>query len=410
VARHTVFSSESVTAGHPDKICDQISDGIVDAFLYHDPNADVSAECAVATGLVFLAVNSVSSVSVDITGVAREVISDIGYSEVFGFDPDACSVITSVSHRSQTRSDGTRRTAGAARGEGLVATNQASVFGFAGVDTPERMPLPITLARRLAQQLDVVRKEKALPYLAPDGKTLVAVELEDRRPVRIHTVIVNVQHTSALGGYGSGGRTRLEGDIQEAVIAPVFVGAPVGLDARTKILINPGGAFLVGGPQRDAGLTGRKNMVDTYGGYARHGGGALSGKDPSHIDRLGSYVARYVARNLVAAGLAEQCEVHLSYALGEAEPLAVSVETFGTGAAPDEVLEGIVSDIIDLRLASIVATLELRQLPVQRGGIFYRQLAAYGHFGRPDLDLPWEREDQAKALARAARPRGSAPR
>jgi S-adenosylmethionine synthetase len=405
-----VFSSESVTAGHPDKICDQISDGIVDAFLYHDPGAEVSAECAVATGLVFLAVNSVSSVSVDITGVAREVIADIGYTEAFGFDPDTCSVVTSVSHRSQGRPDGARRDQGAASGGPLVATHQASVFGFACVDTPERMPLPITLARGLAQQLDLVRRDKTLPYLAPDGKTLVAVELEDRRPVRIHTVIVSVQHTAALGGYGSGGRTRLEGDIQASVIAPVFAGAPVGLDARTRILINPGGAFLVGGPQRDAGLTGRKNMVDTYGGYARHGGGALSGKDPSHIDRLGAYVGRYVARNLVAAGLAQHCEVHLSYALGEAEPLVVSVETFGTGAVPDEVLERVVTEVIDLRLASMVARLELRQLPTQQGGRFYRRLAAYGHFGRPDLDLPWEREDAAKALARAARSRGGAPR
>jgi S-adenosylmethionine synthetase len=405
VPRHTVFSSESVTAGHPDKICDQISDGIVDAFLYHDPGAEVSAECAVATGLVFLAVNSVSSTSVDITGVARQVIADIGYSEAYGFDPDTCSVVTSVSHRSQVRGDGARAEGGGSD-EGVVATNQASVFGFACLDTSERMPLPITLARGLAQRLDEVRRDKTLPYLAPDGKTLVAVELEDRRPVRIHTVIVSVQHTAALGGYGSGGRTRLEADLLEAVIAPVLAGGPIGLDGRTKILINPGGAFLVGGPQRDAGLTGRKNMVDTYGGYARHGGGALSGKDPSHIDRLGAYVARYVARNLVAAELARQCEVHLSYALGEAAPLAVSVEAFGTGAAPPEVLERAVTDVIDLRVAAVAARFGLRQLPAQRGGSFYRQLAAYGHFGRPDLDLPWEREDQGRPLARAVRSGG----
>jgi S-adenosylmethionine synthetase len=394
-----VFSSESVTAGHPDKICDQISDGIVDAFLYLDPEADVSAECAVATGLVFLAVNCGASTSVDITGVAREAIADIGYSEAYGFDPETCSVITSVSHRSQRRGSG-REPARPAR-EAATASHQASVFGFACEDTPERMPLPITLARRLAQRLDDVRRKKTLPYVAPDGKTLVAIEFADRRPVRVHTVIVSAQHTVALGGFGAGGRARLEGDLRDAVILPVFEESPVPLDSRTKILVNPGGAFLVGGPQRDAGLTGRKNMVDTYGGYSRHGGGALSGKDPSHIDRLGAYVARWVARNVVSAGLASQCEVHLSYAIGEADPLAVSIETFGTGAAPDEMLERVVAEVIDLKLASVIERFGLRHLPARHGGVFYRRLAAYGHFGRPDLDLPWEREDQAAALARA---------
>jgi S-adenosylmethionine synthetase len=265
------------------------------------------------------------------------------------------------------------------------------------------MPLPIALAHRLARRLDEVRQEKLLRYLGPDGKTLVAVEFEDRRPTRIHTVIVNVQHAADLGrGGGRDAKARLEGDIRDVVLAPVYADSPVEPDARTRVLINPGGAFVVGGPQRDAGLTGRKNMVDTYGGYARHGGGALSGKDPTHVDRFGSYVARYVARNLVAAELARQCEVHLSYAIGERLPLAVSVETFGTGAAPDEVLERAVMEVVDLQPAGVLGRFGLRHLPARHDGIFYRRLAAYGHFGRRDLDLPWEREDAVAALAAAA--------
>jgi S-adenosylmethionine synthetase len=397
MTRRTVFSSESVTAGHPDKICDQISDAIVDGFLHLDSQAEVAAECAVATGLVFLAVNSASAASVDITGVARQVIADIGYSKAHGFDPETCSVITSMSHRSLAGASRAQRDAT------LLAAHQASVFGFACVDTPERMPLPIALAHRLARRLDEVRGKRLLPYLGPDGKTLVAVEFHDRRPVRVHTVIVNVQHTADLARGGGAGspENRLAGDIREAVLTPVFTESPVAVDARTRILVNPQGPFVVGGPQRDAGLTGRKNIVDTYGGYARHGGGALSGKDPTHVDRLGAYAARHLARNLVAAGLAQQCEVHLSYAIGGAEPLAVSVETSGTGAAPDEVLERAVADVIDLRPADILARFELRHLPAQHGGVFYRRLAVYGHFGRPDLDLPWEREDLAAACADA---------
>jgi S-adenosylmethionine synthetase len=398
VARRTVFSSESVTRGHPDKICDQISDAIVDAFLYVDQQAEVSAECAVATGLVFLAVNSISSVSVDVTGAARHVIADIGYSRAHGFDPDTCSVITSISHhapaeRGDEADDREHRR--------LPASRQASVFGFASIDTPERLPLPIVLAHRLARRLDEVRQTRLLPYLGPDGKTLAAVEFEDGQPIRIHTVIVSVQHAADLGQRGA--RTemqaRLEADIREAVLAPVLADSPVEADARTRILVNPGGEFVVGGPQRDAGLTGRKNMVDTYGGYARHGGGALSGKDPTHVDRLGSYVARYLARNVIAAKLARRCEIHLSYAIGEARPLAVSVETFGTGAVPDEALERAVTEVIDLQPSAVLDRFELQRLPARHGGIFYRRLAAYGHFGRQDLDVPWEREDLAAALA-----------
>jgi S-adenosylmethionine synthetase len=402
VARRTVFSSESVTRGHPDKICDQISDAIVDAFLYVDQQAKVSAECAVATGLVFLAVNSVSSVSVDVTGAARHAIADIGYSRAHGFDPDTCSVITSISHPAPSERpdepDDRSRTS-------LPASHQASVFGFACVDTPERLPLPIVLAHRLARRLDEVRETKLLPYLGPDGKTLVALEFEDGQPIRIHTVIVSVQHAANLGQGGARReiKARLEADIRGAVLEPVLAESPVEADARTRILINPGGEFVVGGPQRDAGLTGRKNMVDTYGGYARHGGSALSGKDPTHVDRLGSYVARYLAKNVIAAKLARRCEIHLSYAIGESHPLAVSVETFGTGAAaPDATLERAVTDVIDLQPSAVLDRFELQQLPARHGGVFYRRLAAYGHFGRRDLDLPWEREDLAAALAAAA--------
>ncbi len=253
------------------------------------------------------------------------------------------------------------------------------MFGYACLDTPERMPLPIALAHGLARRLDDVRRKGVLPYLAPDGKTLVAVEFEDDRPTRIHTVIVSVQHTPLLDR-----PDRLAADIRETVLPAVFDSAPLGLDRRTKVLINPGGVFLVGGPRRDAGLTGRKNMVDTYGGFARHGGGALSGKDPAHVDRFGAYVARYMARNAVAAGLARRCEIQLSYGVGEEQPLAVAVQTFGTGTVPDEQIERALVDLVDLRPSAIVEAFGLRTLPERHGGEFYRRLAAYGHFGRAD--------------------------
>lgn len=403
MARRMVFSSESVTQGHPDKICDQVSDGIVDALLYLDPDAQVAAECAVATGLVFLVVSSVAQVTVDFTEIARQVIADIGYSEANGFDPVSCSVITSVSHRTLTGGPRASRRGPGEIPASLGASHQASVFGYASAGNPARMPLPIALANQLARRLDEARRDKVLPYLAPDGKTLVAVEFEGRVPTRVHTVIVNVQHTAALGHLEGSSRRRLEGDIQEAVLEPVFARAPVPVDRETRILVNPAGDFLVGGPRRDAGLTGRKNGVDTYGGYARHGGAALSGKDPSHIDRLGAYMARYVARNVVAAGLARECEVHLSYAIGEVHPLAVSVDTFGTEAVPEERIERAIGEVFELGPASIIAELRLRELPAMHGGIFFRALAAHGHLGRRDLELPWEREDRASALADAAR-------
>ncbi|HEY7363220.1 MAG TPA: methionine adenosyltransferase [Methylomirabilota bacterium] len=385
MARRTIFSSESVTRGHPDKICDQVADGIVDAFLFQDSGAEVAAECAVSTGLVFLAVNSIATVSVDVTRIARDVIADIGYSAESGFDPETCSVVTSVSHRTPD-------------GGSAQRTQQASLFGYACLDTPERMPLPIALAHGLARRLDEVRQKGVLPYLAPDGKTLVAVEFQDDQPLRIHTVIVSAQHTPALDRPG-----RLEADLREAVLPAVFDPAPLAPDKRTKVLINPGGAFLVGGPRRDAGLTGRKTVVDTYGGFARQGGGALSGKDPAHVDRFGAYAARYMARNVVAAGLARRCEVQLSYGVGEEHPLAVTVQTFGTGTRPDQQIERALVNLVDLRPTSIVEAFSLRTLPERRGGEFYRTLAAYGHFGRTDLDVPWEREDLVAPLGKALR-------
>jgi S-adenosylmethionine synthetase len=384
VARRTIFSSESVTRGHPDKICDQVADAIVDAFLFQDRRAEVAAECAVATGLVFLVVNSVATVSVDVTRIARDVIADIGYSEETGFDPGTCSVVTSLAHR-------------APDGAPAAPTQQASLFGYACTDTPERMPLPIVLAHALARRLDDVRRKGVLPYLAPDGKTLVAVEFEDDRPIRIHTVIVSVQHLATLDA-----ADRLAADLRESVLPSVFDAAPLPLDRRTKVLINPCGAFVVGGPRRDAGLTGRKSVVDTYGGFARQGGGALSGKDPAHVDRFGAYAARYMARNVVAAGLARRCEIQLSYGVGEEYPLAVSVQTFGTAALPDEKIERALAHLVDLRPASLVEVFGLRMLPQRHGGDFYRTLAAYGHFGRPDLDAPWESEDLVEPLRAAA--------
>ncbi len=404
MSKTSVFTSESVTQGHPDKMCDQISDAVIDAFLYLDPEARVSAECAVATGLVFLAVTAASAVSVDPAGVARQVIRDIGYSDEQGFDPENASVITNFAHRPgrdpapDVESTEEELDAG-------VASDQASVFGYACTHTPERMPAPIALAHRLARRLDQARREKAVPYLGPDGKVQVAVQFEDRRPVRIHTVVINVQHTTAVGapGTSTATRRRLEGDIRDAVLRPALDRTELSFDAEARLFVNPGGAFLVGGPRRDAGLTGRKNMVDTYGGYTRHGGGALSGKNPDHIDRLGAYVARYAARTLVAAELARECEVHLAYAIGQARPLAVSVETYGSGVASDTDLARVLQETIDLRPAAVVHHLGLRQLPIRHEGSFYARLAAYGHFGRTDLDVPWEREDRVEALKRAAR-------
>jgi S-adenosylmethionine synthetase len=273
------------------------------------------------------------------------------------------------------------------------------VFGYACRHTPERMPLAIAVAHRLARRLDQVRREKVLPYLGPDGKVLVAVEFEERRPVRIHTIVVNVQHTDATAW---GSRARLDEDIRVAVVHPVLVDVGLEVDSAARLFVNPGGPFVVGGPRRDGGLTGRKNTVDTYGGYVRHGGGALSGKDPDHVDRMGIYAARYVARNLVGAGLVAECEVHLAYAIGQAEPLTVSVESYETGVLPDERLATVVRESLDLRPRAVVEHLGLRKLPAGHDGAFYVRLAAYGHLGRPDIDVPWERDDHVQVFRACA--------
>jgi S-adenosylmethionine synthetase len=395
VSERRLFTSESVTEGHPDKMADQISDAILDAILAGDPYARVAVEATVATGLV-LVVGQVSTRSyVDIPAVVRRTLREIGYTRAaYGFDADTCAVLTSIDEQSPDIAAGVDRPLELRQGgersaeeTDLGAGDQGMMFGFACDETPELMPLPIALAHRLARRLAEVRKDGTLPYLRPDGKTQVTVEYREGRPARLDSVVVSAQHAPEVDA------AVLAADLRTHVIAP---SVPQGLmDRDTRVYVNPTGRFVVGGPQGDSGLTGRKIIVDTYGGYARHGGGAFSGKDPTKVDRSGNYAARYVAKNIVAAGLARRCEVSLAYAIGVATPLAVAVDTFGTGVLPDEELGALVRRHFDLRPAAIIRDLDLRR-PI------YRQLAAYGHFGRTDLDLPWERTDRAAELRRAA--------
>lgn len=394
---HRLFTSESVTEGHPDKICDQISDAVLDAFLANDPNARVACEVAVTTGLVLVTGEITSSSGyVDIPALVRNTIKDIGYTRAkYGFDYQTCAVLTSIDEQSPEIAQAVSRALEAREGlmteeeiEAIGAGDQGLMFGFACNETPELMPLPISLAHRLARRLTEVRKNGTLPYLRPDGKTQVTVEYdENERPVRVDTIVVSAQHSEEVT------QDTIKRDIMEHVIRPI-VPADM-LDDRTKYFINPTGSFVVGGPQGDAGLTGRKIIVDTYGGYARHGGGAFSGKDPTKVDRSGAYAARYVAKNIVASGLADKCEVQVAYAIGVAQPVSIYVDTFGTGKVSDEVLEELVRKHFDLRPAGIIRMLDLRR-PI------YKQTASYGHFGRDDLDLPWERVDKAEALRAAA--------
>ena len=386
-----LFTSESVTEGHPDKLADQISDAILDAIIGQDPVARVAAETLVTTGLVVVAGEITTSCYVDMPHIIRETIREVGYTRAkYGFDGSTCAVMTSIDEQSPDIALGVNTALEAKLGEesdsqieAIGAGDQGMMFGFACTETPELMPAPISLAHRLARRLSQVRKSRELPYLRPDGKTQVSVEYENGRPVRVDTIVVSCQHHPDVS------QAQIREDIIQQVIRTTV--APEWLDQKTRFLVNPTGRFVIGGPQGDAGLTGRKIIVDTYGGYAPHGGGAFSGKDPTKVDRSAAYAARWVAKNVVAAGLASKCQIQVAYAIGVARPVSVLIETFGTGIVPDEQIEKAVGEVFDLRPAAIIRDLDLRR-PL------YKQVAAYGHFGRDDLNLPWEQTSRVTAL------------
>ncbi|WMT30075.1 methionine adenosyltransferase [Bacillus aerius] len=391
-----LFTSESVTEGHPDKICDQISDSILDEILKKDPNARVACETSVTTGLVLVSGEITTSTYVDIPKTVRDTIKEIGYTRAkYGFDAETCAVLTSIDEQSADIAQGVDKALEAREGtmteeeiDAIGAGDQGLMFGFANNETEELMPLPISLAHKLSRRLTEVRKNETLAYLRPDGKTQVTVEYDGQnKPVRIDTVVISTQHAPEVT------LEQIQSDLKEHVIRPVVPSELI--DEETKYFINPTGRFVIGGPQGDAGLTGRKIIVDTYGGYARHGGGAFSGKDATKVDRSAAYAARYVAKNIVAAGLADSCEVQLAYAIGVAQPVSISIDTFGTGKASEEKLIEVVRANFDLRPAGIIKMLDLRR-PI------YKQTAAYGHFGRHDLDLPWEKTDKADTLRKEA--------
>ncbi|MEL6157840.1 MAG: methionine adenosyltransferase [Cyanobacteria bacterium J06623_5] len=411
MSRRYLFTSESVTEGHPDKICDQISDTILDTVLALDPSSRVAAEVVVNTGLVVVTGEITSRATANFVKVVRQKISEIGYTDPKnnGFSADSCSVLIALDEQSADIAQGvnqaqeTREQTSDERWDAIGAGDQGIMFGFACNETPELMPLPISLAHRISRELAAVRKSGQLAYLGPDGKTQVTVEYEDGRPVGIDTILVSTQHTETIGDLESNEsvQAKIKADLWQSVVMPSFAGLEIQPGEGTRFLVNPTGKFVIGGPQGDSGLTGRKIIVDTYGGYSRHGGGAFSGKDPTKVDRSAAYACRYVAKNIVAAGLADKCEVQLSYAIGVARPTSVFVETFGTGKVSDDRLMALINEHFELRPAGIIETFNLRGLPAERGGRFYQEVAAYGHFGRDDLDLPWEKTDKAEMLTLA---------
>ena len=393
MGRKTFFTSESVTEGHPDKICDQISDAVLDAILEQDPTARVACETACTTGIVFIMGEITTDCYVDFQKIARQTVLEIGYDRAkYGFDGTTCAVVTAIDEQSPDIAQGVnsgyenREQGGSDDANSTGAGDQGMMFGFACDETPELMPMPISLAHKMAMKLTQVRKDGVLDYLRPDGKTQVTIEYDDDKPVRVDTVVVSSQHGDHVS------IEKLREDIKREVILKTIPKELI--DENTKIFINPTGRFVVGGPNGDSGLTGRKIIVDTYGGYARHGGGAFSGKDPTKVDRSAAYAARWIAKNVVAAGLAKKCEVELAYAIGVAHPVSILVDTFGTNAVEEEKIEKAIAKVFDLRPHAIISKLDLRK-PI------YKRLAAYGHMGREDLNVPWEKTDMADALKAA---------
>jgi S-adenosylmethionine synthetase len=410
LSRRYLFTSESVTEGHPDKICDQISDTILDALLAQDPYSRVAAEVVVNTGLVLITGEITTKATVNYIDLARQKIAEIGYTNADnGFSANSASVLIALDQQSPDIAQGVnaaqeKRDDSTDIFDLTGAGDQGIMFGYACNETPELMPLPISLAHRVARKLSAVRKNGDLPYLRPDGKTQITVEYKNGVPIAIDTILISTQHDAVIGELtdDAGILAKIKADLWTAVVIPVFADLDIKPDDNTHFLVNPTGKFVIGGPQGDAGLTGRKIIVDTYGGYSRHGGGAFSGKDPTKVDRSAAYACRHVAKNVVAAGLADKCEVQLSYAIGVAHPVSILVETFGTGKISDDQIFELIEAQFELRPEGILAAFNLRNLPKERGGRFYQDVAAYGHFGRNDLDLPWERTDKAADLKAAA--------
>ena len=406
-----LFTSESVTEGHPDKVCDQISDSILDSLLAQDPNSRVAAEVVVNTGLVLITGEITTKANVNYIDIARRKIAEIGYIDSDnGFSANSASILVALDQQSPDIAQGvnrayeTRQDSSNEIFDKIGAGDQGIMFGFACNETPEMMPLSISLAHRIARRLAVVRKTGELNYLRPDGKTQVSVAYKNGKPISIDTILISSQHTQSIENITNDAevQAKIKKDLWSKVVEPIFSDLEIQPDSKTRYFVNPTGKFVVGGPQGDAGLTGRKIIVDTYGGYSRHGGGAFSGKDPTKVDRSAAYACRYAAKNIVAARLAEKCEIQLSYAIGVAKPVSILVETFGTGKVNNQVLLELVQENFELRPAGIIHEFNLRNMPSERGGRFYQDVAAYGHFGRNDLDLPWEQIDKAESLNSSA--------